>query len=270
MNAIQIYYAIGVYTNTTQHSRFLFSEVNKAVNDAIKDEMDDIIDGPNKQGLNGIDRIQKFRDDLYTMIKTSASVPTTTGTINGIITENHFNFPTDYQTYVSMTATIDNFTTYLRETNYNMVGPLLECSFRKPNNSKPYFLEDNTGLKLYRGISGVMSLATLTYIKQPVPFYMGNETDIIGAGVGVLTINTSYVAVDDSVYNGLTYVAGVMFTTNGTLTNLTSGQVIPSSILVTVELPEKCHDNVAKMAASILLGVTSAFENSAFVEKAST
>lgn len=270
MNAIQIYYAIGVYTNTTQHSRFLFAEVNKAVNDAIKDKLDDIIDGPGAQGLSGIDRVQKFRDDLYTMIKTSTSVPTTTTTINGIITENHFNFPTDYQTYVSMMATIDNYTTYMRETNYNMVGPLLECSFRKPNNAKPYFLEDRTGLKLYRGIGGTMSSATLTYIKQPTPFYMGNETDLIDAGALVLTINTSYTAVDDSVYNGVTYVAGTVFTTNGVNTALTSGQVILTSILTTVELPEKCHDDVAKMAANILLGVTSAFQNAAFAEKAST
>lgn len=270
MNAIQIYYAIGVYTNTTQHSRFLFTEVNKAVNDAIKDKMDDIIDGPNTQGLSGIDRIQKFRDDLYTMIKTSTSAPTTTGTINGVITENHFNFPTDYQTYVSMTATIDSNTTYLRETNYNMVGPLLECSFRKPNNSKPYFLEDGTGLKLYRGIGGTISSATLTYIKQPTPFYMGNESNLIDAGAGVLTINTSYTAVDDSIYNGVTYVAGTVFSTNGALTNLTSGQVILSSILVTIELPEKCHDDIAKMAAGILLGVTKDYDSSQFAEKAST
>lgn len=270
MNAIQVYYAISVYANVTQHSRFLFQEVNKAVNDAIRDKMDDIIDGPNPQGFSGIDRIQKFRDDLYTMIKTSTSAPTTTTTINGIITENHFNFPTDYQTYVSMTATINGNTTYLRETDYNKVGPLLECSFRKPNNNKPYFLEDGTGLKIYRGIGGTFSSATLTYIKQPTPFYMGNETDLIDAGTGVLTINTSYTAVEESVYNGVTYIPGAVFITNGVLTTLASGQVIKSSILTTIELPEKCHDDVSKMAANILLGVTSAFDNAAFAEKAST
>lgn len=270
MNAIQVYYAIGIYANRTQESRFFFQEVNKAVNDAIKSKMDDIIDGPNPQGLSGIDRIQKFRDDLYTMIKESTAAPTTTGTINSVITESHFNFPADYQTYVSMTATIDGNTTYLRETDYNRKGPLLECSFRKPNNNKPYFLEDSTGLKIYRGIGGTFSSATLTYIKQPTAFYMGNETDLIDAGVGVLTINTSYIAVDESVYNGVTYIPGAVFITNGVLTDLTSGQVIKSSILTTIELPEKCHDDIAKMAAGILLGVTKDFDSSAFAEKAST
>lgn len=270
MNAIQIYSAINVYTNTTQHSRFFFKEIDKAVNDAIKDEMDLTIDNSKSKELAGIDRVEKLRDDLYTMITESTSVPTTTGVINGVITENHFNFPTDYQTYVSMKATIDNVTTYLRETDYNKVGPLLECSFRQPSNKKPYFLEDKTGLKLYRGVNGVFSSATLTYIKQPIPFHMGNETDLIDFGIGVLTINTSYVAVNDSVYNGITYVSGVMFSTNGSLINLTSGQVIPSSVLVNIELPEKCHDNIAKMAANILLGVTGAFENAAFAEKEST
>jgi hypothetical protein len=32
-------------------------------------------------------------------------------------------------------------------------------------------------------------------------------------------------------------------------------------------MPEKCQDELVKLAASILLGVTSAFENSAFAEK---
>jgi hypothetical protein len=271
MNAIQVYYAVNIYANVTQHSRFYFSEVNKAVNDAIKDKLDDIIDGPNAQGMNGIDRIQKFRDDLYTMIKTSTSAPTTTTVINGIITENHFNFPVDYQTYMSMSATIDGNTTYLRETDYNKVGPLLECSFRKPNNNKPYFLEDNTGLKLYRGVGGTFSSATLTYIKQPTPFNMGNESDLIqgGTGANVLTTGVSYTVVDESIYNGTTYIAGAVFTAGAVLV-LASGQVILSSLLTTIELPEKCHDDVSKMAAAILLGVTSAFDNSAFAEKAST
>jgi hypothetical protein len=270
MNAIQVYYAIGIYANRPQSTRYFFQEVNKAVNDAIRDKMDDIIDGPNPQGVNGIDRIQKFRDDLYTMIKTSASAPTAVTTINSVITENHFNFPTDYQTYVSMTATIDGNTTYVRETDYNRVGPLLECSFRKPNNTKPYFLEDSTGLKLYRGIGGTFSSATLTYIKQPAAFYMGNETDLIDAGTGVLTISTAYIAVEESVYNGVTYIPGAPFTTTALLTDLTSGQVIKSSILTTIELPEKCHDDIAKMAAGILLGVTKDFDSSAFAEKSST
>lgn len=266
MNPIQFYYAIGVYTNLTQATRFTFQEINKAVNDSIMNKLDSIIDSDKPSGaIFGLDRIQKFRDELYTLIKTSTTVPTVTTTINDIITVNHINYPIDYQSFAALSCTIDGNTTYGRDTNYSEIGPILNDSFRKPNNKKPYFLEDATGLKLYRGIGGTFSSASLTYIKIPATFYMGNETDLIDAGTGVLVSSRSYTAVEESVHNGIVYITGAQFVSVNT--NLTSGQVIPTSVLVDCDLPQKTHDELAKMAASVLLGVTSAFNNSAYVEK---
>jgi len=74
-----------------------------------------------------------------------------------------------------------------------------------------------------------------------------------------------YIAVEVSVHNGVTYAEGTQFTSANT--NLTSGQVILAANTTTCELPEKCHDEIAKMAAEILLGVTKDYEASAFSEK---
>ena len=53
------------------------------------------------------------------------------------------------------------------------------------------------------------------------------------------------------------------------MTDLTSGQVILTSLLVTIELPAKTHPDIAKRAAAILAGVVEDFQSSAFAEKES-
>ena len=70
MNAIQIGYAIDFYTNLTHASRFYNIEKNKAMNDAIMKKIDSITDTINSNQLTGIDRLQKYRDELYTLLKT--------------------------------------------------------------------------------------------------------------------------------------------------------------------------------------------------------
>lgn len=269
MNTVKFNYAIDMYCNITKHSRFYYQEKSKAMNDAIMKKIDSIADTEKQNELNGIDRIQKFRDELYTLLKSATLTITNVGTINDVIGVKHANYPTDYQTFASLTLTIDGNTTYAKNNmDYNNRGPLLDCSFRKPNNKKPYMLEDATGLKIYLGI-GTVSSAVLDYIKVPVTFNMGVEEDLINAGTAVLVITTTYIATEVSVYNSVQYQIGDEFTTNGVLTDLTSGQVIKKSLTTTTDLPEKCHDELAKMTAEILLGITSAFDNAAFAEKES-
>jgi len=175
MNAIQFSYAIDTYTNTTHSSRYYNIEKNKAVNDAIMKKIDSITD-TNGQELAGIDRIQKYRDELYTLLKQSTTAPTNVGAYNDDVYINHVNYPTDYQTFAALTLTISSKSTYARETTYNKRGPLLECSFRKPTNAKPYFLEDSTGLLIYKGDSTTISSCKLDYVKQPAEFNMALES----------------------------------------------------------------------------------------------
>jgi hypothetical protein len=268
MNAIEMGYAIDFYTNLTHSSRFYNIEKNQAVQDAIMKKIDSIVDTNNPNPLIGTDRLQKFRDELYTLMKQGTLTVTNTGAYNDDVYINHANFPTDYQTYAGLTLTIGGNTTYARETmTYGNKGSILECSFRKPTNTKPYFLEDSTGLKIYKGDSTAISLAILDYIKVPATFNLGMESQYISAGAGVLTAAATYIAVEESVHNAITRLPGTSFVAVNT--NLTSGQVVLASNTTPCELPAKCHEEIAKMAASILLGTTSAFDNSAYVEKES-
>ncbi|MFY8248213.1 MAG: hypothetical protein ACOVJ5_00750 [Gloeomargaritales cyanobacterium] len=269
MNAIEVYNSVQLYIDRSKGARYYFQEINKAVNDAIKMHIDDITDTANQNKLSGLDRFQVFRDELYTLMKANSSVPTLIGPYNSDVLVNHIDFPADYRAFAALSVTIDGNTTYGRETTYNERGPMLECSFRKPTNNKVYFLEDSTGLKIYRGVTGTASSSSLDYVKQPVEFNMGNELNLIDAGVGVLSLSTSYTAFEDSEYNGIIYPSGTVFSTNGVLADLTSGQVILTSLLVTIELPAKTHPDIAKRAAAILAGVVEDFQSSAFAEKES-
>lgn len=267
MNTVQFNYAIDFYCNITKHSRFFYQEKSKAMNDAIMKKIDSITDTLKQNELNGLDRILKFRDELYTLLKPATLTITNVGAYNEFVNVKHGNYPTDYQTFAALTLTINGNTTYAKDNmDYNNRGPMLDCSFRRPNNKKPYMLEDATGLKIYLG-DGTISNATLDYIKKPATFNMSVEENLIDAGTGVLAFTTTYIATEVSEYNSIQYQIGDEFTTNGVLSDLTSGQVIKKSLTTTTDLPEKCHDELAKMAAEILLGVTGDFNESAFAEK---
>jgi len=61
-----------------------------------------------------------------------------------------------------------------------------------------------------------------------------------------------YIAYEDSVHNGVTYVSGTIFSAMST--TLTSGMVIPNSVIVNCNLPEKIHQEVMRTASQIMNG----------------
>jgi len=266
MNAIEIGYGIDFYTNLTHTSRFYNIEKNKAVNDAIMNKIDSIADTDNQNKLTGIDRIQKYRDELYTLLKTDSRLPTSVGYYNEDVFINRVSYPEDYQTFVALTLTINGKTTYARETTYNKRGPLLECSFRKPTNEKPYFLENESGLFIYKKNSDAIDPSKLDYIKKPAIFNMGDESQYINAGAGVLTIGLEYIATELSVQNAVIYQIGTQFTAVGS-TTLTSGQVILASNTTTTDLPEKCHDEIILRASIKLLKSVGLIDAALVLEK---
>lgn len=268
MNAIQILERVYLYMDTTRNARFNFTDYSKAVNDAIEKFVIDQFGNEANQGAYSFQSNQQIRDNLFTLIKTATPTITTGTTITtdyGASTPNHINNPTDYFCLIAIQTLIGGITTYARPTTYNELLPLIEDSFKQPTNSRPYYIEDATGYNIYRGTTGTLTTATLTYIKEPATYSCGTEGQLIDDGVGVLTIGLDYIATQTSVNAGTTYNPGDQFTAAGT--TLTSGQVILASNTTTCDLPEKTHEDIAKMAAAILSGTVSDFNRSAFAGK---
>lgn len=265
MNAIQIRDRIDFYNDLTRNGRYYFSDYEKAFNDVVKIYMDTQIAGEKPPYSSQF--VQRIRDNLYTLIKTS-SPSITNGTVvttrYGTYTPSHINYPTDYYYFWALNVLIDGYTDYCRPTSYNEVGPLLDNSFMKPTNKKTYYNEDATGLTVWRGVGGVFSSASLVYIKKAQPIVLGSESMLINAGTSI-TNGASYIATQDSVQNSVTYLSGAQFTATGT--TLTSGQVILASNTQTTDLPEKVQETLCKMASDVMLGVSGNYNASAFVEK---
>jgi len=249
---------IDFYLDITRNARFYFADYDKSVNDAIENYIDEQLGDEKQRQPENFQWIQQIRDNLYTLIKTvSPSVTNGTVITNRYYssTPSHLNYPTDYRSFVSLNVLIDAYTDYSRPITYNEIGPLLKDSFKHPTNQKTYYNEDATGHVVWRGIGGTFTSASLTYIKEPVLFTVGSETQLIAPGAVVLTNAASYIAVEVSVQNGVTYQIGTQFTAVGTA--LTSGLVILASNTTQIELPEKVHDEICKAAARIMLLVTS-------------
>jgi hypothetical protein len=269
MNAIKLKELVDLYLDVTRNARYPFADYNRAVPEATEKFLDDMFGDLNLKKVYGFQRFQQLRDNLYTLIKVSNPTITVESTVTNRYGEsfiiNHINFPADYRELGCIQTLLGGFTDYAKPTDYNSIGPLLNDSFAKPSNTQMYYNDDATGYKIYRGSTGTLTQITLTYIKEPNEFSIGNESLLISAGAGVLTNATSYIAVETSVHNGITYLPGTQFTTANT--NLTSGQVILSANTVPCELPEKAQNDIAKIAAAILSGVVSDYNRSAFVDK---
>jgi len=269
MNAIQSLDRFYFYMNVSQSARLYRYEIDIAFNDAIQQFINEKLGDPKERSPENFQWVQSVRDDLSTLIKESTTAPTNgTAITNRYYTSIPSNIvnPNDYYQLVLIMCLIDGYWTYARPTSYNESGPMLENTFTHPTNDKPYYNEKSGNYTIWRGEDGTFTSATMTYIKAAASFTVGAETQLINGGPAVTLTNLlTYYATEVSVYNGVTYQIGSTIT-GVTAQLLTSGQVILSSNTTPIELPEKTHDQVCKMAAVIALKNLSSFDNAQAVE----
>lgn len=266
MNAVESLQRFWFYTNLVSSARATFAQINVAFNDSINEFINQQVGDEENRDPKNVQWIQPIRDNLYTLIKTGA-LTITNGTV---VTSpyyssipSHGNYPADYDTFLYLATTVSGITTYARPTSYNEIGPLLQDSFKAPNNSRTYYIEDSTGWTIWRGTSGTLT-ANITYLKTPLTFSIGTEANIIIAPTA-LTNAVVYVAYEITVYNGVTYAIGSSIT--GTGAALTSGAVILNSLLVSIDLPVKVQERICKMAADKYLFSIGMIEQGAVINQ---
>lgn len=185
------------------------------------------------------DDVDEVRKYLYTLKTDSTPSFTTLQTTANYIV-NHIDYPSDYYYFQVMNIFVGGELAEVAPTDDAQLNRQLQNTFTAPTNKYIFQREDATGWKIYRGTTGTPT-CELTYLKEPSDFYIGNETDLIDEGTGVLTILSNYTAVAQSEHNGVVYNPGDSFTAANA--DLTSGQVILTSILVDSNLPEQVQFN---------------------------
>lgn len=255
MNAIQMMEQIDLYNDRYKSARFADSNYMDAINASINSVFKDRTDNKKIFRRYSFQSSELTRRELYTLIKTATVVPT----------GDNIVYPADFYYLGDLNVTINGTQTYARPTNFNELGPLQENPFRKPSPSKPYFIENATGLKVYYG-SGTFSTSSITYLKTPNTVSIGTEGQKINPGASVLSIGQVYMVYSPTaVHNGTTYYVGQTFTAVSAI--LTSGIVILNSNVTNCDLPTNMHDEICKMAAELMQGTIEDYNKSAFLQK---
>ncbi len=251
MNIIEQKERVDFYMDRSRAPRFSLNQYNIAFREVTMAFFDE----------NRKDEIA-IRDNLYTLL-TTVTPTITTVTTTSTYTINHFNYPADYHFFNNLQVYVDGELARVLPINGDEINPVLLDSFKRPSNTKIYHKEDATGYSLYRGVGGTCT-ASFVYLKAPASPYLGNDSDYITTG-GTIAIGTSYTCFEQSVESGTTYNPGDVFTASSI--TLTSGKVIPTSVLVDCDLPDTVHEDIAKMVAEYMSGSVENFNKAAFSEK---
>lgn len=268
MNAIETKQRIDFYLDLSRAPRFTFQEYNVAVQDCIYEYISQQVGYSDQRQPQAVQLIQRIRDNLYPLIKTNNPTPSDGTTVVGPYYSSKptsLPLPTDYDTFLLLQYTISSITYFARPTSYNELGPLLNDSFNHPTNEMAYFNESTSSLTLWRGTSGTVSSALLTYVKTPNTFSIGQDNQIISPSYPYIVPTGSYYALETCVFDSVTYYMGQTITGNNVKT-LTSGTIILASNTTPIELPSKGQEIVCKMAAAKMLKTVGMFQESQAID----
>lgn len=234
--ADRIYYHLD-RQRSNRYKRFtLVDALNVATDRFIKDRYDNI-----KLSLPySFERVERVRQELATLVS---------GPLAIVPANNDIAVPSNFQYEVLMYAVI-NGARRLSHTLTYAESDVTENAFMEPSNEYPIHRRTATGYNFQLG-NGAFSSAELWFIKQQQILVF--EDAQISAGAAVLSIgNLYYVNNLTVVHNFITYSDGQTFlAVNATLAG--PGTV---SRYVDTDMPVTSHEEIAKMAADSLAGVS--------------
>ena len=217
--------------------------LNVAIDFYIKDRYDNI---KNRTSEYSFEIVERVREELNTLLVDEFPLPVTT---------NFSVEPPDFLYHILTYVEIQGQRSLSVLKGY-VENDLSENSFSKPNKKQPIHRRVSNGFKFDAGLYTV-SNAFMWYIKYPdvVKF---NENAIL-AGPTVLTIGLDYYVFAGPVtHNGITYNTGDVFT--AATTAMTGTGTV--NLLTNCNLPKSTHEEVCKIAASVLSGTFEDYQKS--------
>jgi len=212
--------------------------IQVAVDDFIQDRYDNIKEAEKQYAF---ETIQRLRSELRTIIFTSTQVPNAQGEIT---------LPADYRYDVGLEVIIDGITRNSKPASISETLGTYNNSHTRPNDQSPFHNERVNTITIKHGKLGTLSSATLYYIVQHTPPFIGLPED----NTTTLLIGSTYFVESGSIiYNGVTYNLGDSFVVvAGFTTFLGAGTVVRT---LPLPLPDTSHEEIAKRTAQILTGV---------------
>jgi hypothetical protein len=240
-NALQMWDRVLELCDRTKN-RYSDRAVIDSINEAIELTITKRIE-PVKTGEKySVQYTQRLREELSALIP----VPVEDAVTGGVAL-----YPEDYKYLLSLYVSVSGAWVYCKPTTYGQEGELNLDPFAKPSSEDIYFNELNTGLRIICGADITLTNFRLYYIKNPTIVSFGQERDKKIA-TNALTNAVVYYVYEEAVYAATTYYVGETIT--GTGAALTSGIVIPASVVASSELSSTLQDEICNLSAAILSG----------------
>lgn len=252
MNIVQLEDRMMQWIDRARSARFTNTEKDNAVNTAIDQFFYDRYDNIKQHKFYSFELIQRVRDDLRTLVKTAPLVPT----------GNLVTYPIDYKHELSFDTIVNGIQKSSRMVSYDEYRIIKSNSFQEPTIEYPVHFEDQNGINVDFGPTGTFTSSILTYLIAPTLVFVSDVP--ITAGPTALTIGlTYYVTIGTVTHNAIVYTVGQTFVAVSTVLTGT-GTVIN---IVNTNLPDSTHEEIAKLASSIIIGEVSDYTKSKFTEQ---
>lgn len=255
MNIVQLHERTKFWLDRVASPRFDFSAIDNALNDGIKEIIEEKYDG-SRQNHKGdsFQRTQRVRDELWSIV-TMNNTDTNLVLTGSLVTKASIDALTKKYRYLlaaaaKFTSDAAEYTLPLYPLTYDRKYMSSRNPYRRPKlgaNARAYYIESDLGIDI-TGPEGIdPDSVTIHYLREPVTVAFGIET--IGPFPDQEVIIVSSLT---AVYDGVTYQIGDTVTIDFPKgLSLTSGLGVYQ--YTGCDLPDPLHGEIAVKAAIGLL-----------------
>lgn len=244
MNIVQLHERVRFWVDSVASTRFEVSDINNALNTAIESKILETYDQvrPMNQS-DSFQRTQRCRDILGPVVK-KATQATSGFTIAG--NQISIAATSDYNLLLAITVTLGTQQVECIPQTYDRKNRAWRNPFRVPRitpSPLAYYIEVDGGIEILHAQTANPTVFELYYLKKPRLVSWGTEY----ATGHDFTIGNVVYAVEDTVYNAVSYVPGDEITIVAGHLQITSGNVIFG--YTDCELRSLVHEEIARRAA---------------------
>lgn len=245
MNIVQLHERVRFWIDSVASTRFESEDIDNALNVAIDSKILESYDQhrPNNKS-DSFQRTQRLRDILGPIVTKATKV--TSGfslTAANMIT---IASTANYQFLVSLGIKIGTVVYECIPLTYDRKNILYKNPFRKPRMTptvRMYYNEVDGNIEITHASTLALTDFELYYIKTPDTVNYGIEYDSTHA----FAAGQEIIAVEETVYNGVTYKIGEKITISNPILNITSGLVVYS--YTNCNLRSIIHEEISRRAA---------------------
>jgi hypothetical protein len=260
MNIVEMKYRIDNSLDRVNSPRFDLWQYIDAIRKAERRIVNDRV-APIREPRNySVERSQRLIEELHTLVVESAPI---------IPVNNFVQVPSDNQYLLLARCSVNGVMDFSRPMTHSELSDIENNPFSSPkqasakNFSRIRHTTSASGIRFHYGSTTGLNNVVLTYIKEQAKVSLGKPSDIIEDG-GILVIGSTYYVLEESLVSGVSYFPGETFVSTDVL--LTSGKVLPATVVINSELPERLHDEVCNLAAKIMSGDTENYNKSQSLE----